>query len=172
MRGVLDGWQVVSSGTQANGRVDTSTASPILAGAPGDGDDSDGASSWCDVDVADMIVDNDDGPSEARDDGRHQSQYVSYNVMPRGSFRDVLMTPNSAGRVEFLNFGASSAKRVYITAPRLVEGSGTTMWKSAAAGKIDKKLDDDLSEDEDPYYARKRIGAFAFRTKPRGKSHK
>eukprot|EP00752_Nemacystus_decipiens_P006599 g5939.t1 len=27
-------------------------------------------------------------------------------------------------------------------------------------------------EDEDPYYARKRVGAFAFKTKPRGKAHR
>ncbi|CAM9106266.1 unnamed protein product, partial [Hapterophycus canaliculatus] len=42
---------------------------------------------------------------------------------------------------------------------------GATGGRAADRGKS-------MMEDEDPYYARKRVGAFAFKTKPRGKAHK
>lgn len=64
------------------------------------------------------------------------------------------------------------------SAPTLVDGGGNGggavyLWRKAAAGQGGKAADEKgAGEDEDPYYARKRVGAFAFKTKPRGKAHK
>ncbi|CAM9884825.1 unnamed protein product [Laminaria digitata] len=52
-------------------------------------------------------------------------------------------------------------------------GGGAGGGLKAAAGQGGKAADErGGGEDEDPYYARKRVGAFAFKTKPRGKAHK
>lgn len=106
--------------------------------------------------------------------------------VPR-SFRDMLMTPTATGETGFSRSKALVERRAVATAgygnrtplssgPTLVGGTNegaVYLWRKAAAGEGGKALDRDaVREDEDPYYARKRVGAFAFKTKPRGKAHK
>lgn len=150
VRGGMEGWQVVSVGADS--------------AAPAAGNDIDGASSWCDVDASDMVTSAD----------ADLSSYTVCNVPPRGTFRDMLMAPGAAAGAELSSEDASISSRPRAAAtsvvPRVMDG--TYLWKSAAAGKVGSKGGDDESVDEDPYYARKRIGAFAHRTKPRGKGHK
>lgn len=104
------------------------------------------------------------------------------------SFRDTLMTPRPSGRTTFVSSpalrsrrgqNATASRHLSVPGPKLVDvagaGGAVYLWREAAAGKADRVTSDgweDESEDEDPYYARKRVGAFAFRTKPRGKAHK
>lgn len=101
---------------------------------------------------------------------------VPQNV-PR-SFRDMLMTPTATGETGFSRskaFGCGN-KTSRSSGPTLVNGANggaVYLWRKAAAGEGGKAWDRDAGrEDEDPYYARKRVGAFAFKTKPRGKAHK
>eukprot|EP00903_Cladosiphon_okamuranus_P013957 g12979.t1 len=112
-------------------------------------------------------------------------QAVSPNVPL--SFRDTLMAPSATGAVRFSDSeallkaqasatGATSAKGLGSVNPTLVDGGvdggAVLLWKKAAAGDGRTDRFKDPVEDEDPYYARKRVGAFAFKTKPRGKAHK
>lgn len=111
------------------------------------------------------------------------------------SFRDILMAPSSTGAAGFVRSkafrdrvaaaaaggvgggGRMPPRSLACSAPTLVDG-GTAggavyLWRKAAAGQGGKAADSKGDrEDEDPYYARKRVGAFAFKTKPRGKAHK
>lgn len=62
-----------------------------------------------------------------------------------------------------------SSATIIISSPTAIasfrSACGTIGGRAATRGKS-------VMEDEDPYYARKRVGAFAFKTKPRGKAHK
>lgn len=93
------------------------------------------------------------------------------------SYRDMLMTPIPAGVIPFTKssrlgmrdqgtgFNSSPGPAVvdYDT-----QGSTVFGWREAETVE-DWGL---CGEVEDPYYARKRLGAFAYRTKPRGREHK
>ncbi|CBN76078.1 hypothetical protein Esi_0293_0014 [Ectocarpus siliculosus] len=52
------------------------------------------------------------------------------------------------------------------------DGAAATAATTGGGGGRAADRAKSMLEDEDPYYARKRVGAFAHRTKPRGKAHK
>ena len=97
------------------------------------------------------------------------------------SFRDTLMASSPSGTTEFLESSPMGRRgrgtgSQFPSGPTLVNGGGkggvVFMWKEAAAGRGSKGGNTESFDVEDPYYARKRVGAFAHRTKPRGRDHK
>ncbi|CAM9671400.1 unnamed protein product [Scytosiphon promiscuus] len=136
----------------------------------------------CDIDKTD---DNHD-----INDGGNGDCTVPLDVSPNlpRSFRDMLMAPSASGAVKFSDSkelqraratgGPGLASSTSSSGPTLVDGGvdggAVFLWRKAAAGEGGRAADRSKSimEDEDPYYARKRVGAFAFKTKPRGKAHK
>ncbi|CAM9858409.1 unnamed protein product [Ectocarpus sp. 12 AP-2014] len=171
-RSGADGWEVVVSSAPA--------AAGVAANAS---DGNDDVASWNDFveeeDKADTRFGKDGGDDDAT---AAAPQSVSPNA-PR-SFRDTLMAGAAAGFSDPKAFSRSRAAAAASTSsgaassPTLVDGGeqggAVFLWRKAAAGQGGRAADRAKSEleDEDPYYARKRVGAFAHRTKPRGKAHK
>lgn len=154
---------------EAHGRVG-SDADVALCGY------ENGAESWCDcssnlseVDVYEMLNGLPPVSLSEEDAMKEISRPLSY--------RDMLMTPTPAGVIPLTKsswlgmcdqgMGFDSSLR-----PAVVDcdtqGSMVSGWREAETVE-DWGL---FGEVEDPYYARKRLGAFAHRTKPRGREHK
>ncbi|CAB1116789.1 unnamed protein product [Ectocarpus sp. CCAP 1310/34] len=187
-RSGADGWEVVVSSAPAAAAGVAANASDGAVherrGGGGGGGGKDDVASWSDFageeDKADTRFGKDGGDDDAT---AAAPQSVSPNV-PR-SFRDTLMAGGAAGFSDPKAFSRSRAAAAAslsssgaASSPTLVDGGeqggAVFLWRKAAAGQGGRAADraKSMLEDEDPYYARKRVGAFAHRTKPRGKAHK